>query len=346
MFRQEEVFFGGWQERTMESMQRRRYDQWVRQLPPLGAGRLEQLEQTALSRRIELCWQDVERKPMRAQQIAHIWQRVLSSIELQADCLSSEEHELVERALVLGGCAMLEDVRELEAANALSLRLWASVGLVSGRPYIELETPVLRPVAKAFARGEHEQIRQRLNQFSACLSGALYRYGAIDDRQPQRMFLRDVFKEALADETHMQLARRYLWSSFDCVDYSDGVMLVHPALAEPHQLIALRHRRASAWRLHPEEMRMQMIDILPEEIPLQRRLERVIAGALREGRSEQDVARTLRYLCKQGAPLCAMEELLQESLLVYVSPHMRVALEEMYYRMPKWTESIEHEALQ
>lgn len=344
MFRQEEVLFGGWQERTIESMQRRRYDQWVRRLPPLGSDRLDQLEPTALSRRLELCWQDIERKPMRAQQMAHVWQRVLSSIELQADCLSHEEHELVERALVLGGCARLEDAQEIEAAQALSFRMWASVGLASGRPYMELEKPVLQPAAKAFAREEHEQIRRKLGHFSAALSATLYRCGVIDDRQPQRMLLQDVFAGKEIDENHVQLARRFLWAEYDCVDYSDGVMLVHPALAEPRQLIALKMRRSSARWLTAEDM--QTIDILPEEIPLQHHLERVIAGVLREGLLAQDVARSIRFLCKQGAPLHAMEELLQESLMVYVSPFMRGALENMFIRMPKWTECAEHSILQ
>lgn len=344
MFRQEEILFGGWQERTIESMQRRRYDQWLRQLPPLGAGRLEQLEPAAFSRRIEQCWQDIERKPMRTQQMAHVWQRVLSSIELQADCLSHEEHELVERAIILGGCVYLEDVREIEAAQALSCRLWASVGLVSGKPYMEMEPPVLEAAAKAFAREEHEKTRRKLMHFSAALSGALYRLGAIDDRQPQQRFLRDVFAGKRIDENHIQLARRFLWAGYDCVDYSGGVMLVHPALAEPRRFIALKMRRAEAQWKSAEPL--QMIDILPEEIPLQRNLESVISGALRDGRSAQDVARSLRFLCKQGAPLHAMEELLQESLMVHVSPFMRGALENMYVSLPKWTECAEHCALQ
>lgn len=344
MFRQEEILFGGWQERTIEAMHRRRYDQWIRQLPPLGTGRLDQLEPAALSRRLEQCWQDVERKPMRAQQMTHVWQCVLSSIDLQADCLSHEEHELVERALVLGGCARLEDAQEIEAARALSFRLWASVGLISGRPYMELELPVLQPVAKAFAREEHEQIRRKLEHFRAALSGTLYRFGAIDDRLPQQMFLRDVFNGQDIDEKHIQMARRFLWAGYDCVDYSGGVMLVHSALAEPSRISILKLRRPAAQWV--AEDALQAVDILPEEIPLQQNLERVISGALRDGQRAQDVARSIRFLCKQGAPLHAMEELLQQSLVVYVSPYMRGALENMYVNLPKWTECAEHSVLQ
>ncbi|MGN0777219.1 MAG: hypothetical protein ACI4MM_11145 [Candidatus Ventricola sp.] len=337
MFRQEEVFVGGWQEKTIEAMQRRRFEQMVTQLPPLGAGRLAELSPRAFERKIEQCWQDIERKPMRAQQLGTIWRSVLSSIDVQADCLSHEEHALVERALILGGCAQVEDAQELEAARALSLRLWASVGIVSGKPYIELETPVLEPVAKAFAREAHEQIRQRLETFSAYLAGMLYRIGAMDDRQPQQLLLREVFDREADSELHMQLARRYLWSTYDCVDYSGGVMLVHAALADPKHLVTSLRRRQGIL-LPPQAASCALLDILPEEIPLQQDLERAIRGALRGAYRPDEVARNLRFLCKQGAPLAAMEEVLQSTLIVYVSPSMRGALSNMYFRTPKWIE--------
>lgn len=342
MFRQEEVLIGGWGERTLEAMQRRRFEQCVAQLPPLGSGRLAELPPKVLERRIEQCWQDVERKPMRAQQLGAVWKSVLSHIEIQADCLSREEHELVERALILGGCVQLEDVQELEAAKALSLRLWASVGVISGRPYIELETPVLEPVARAFARMAHEDVRNRLDAFHDWLAGVLYRNGAIDDRKPQQMLLGDILPQIPEQELRIQLARRYLWASCDCVDYSGGVLLVHSALADPGHLIAAGRRRSGL-------LTMQMdlsADILPEEIPLQQGLERAIRGALRDEYRAEDVARSIRFLCKQGAPLDAMEDVLQNALIVHVSTGMRGALANMYYSMPKWIEASECAALQ
>ena len=336
MFRQEEAFIGGWQDKTIEAMQRRRFEQMVAQLPPLGSCRLENLGAGAFERKLEQCWQDVPRKPMRAQQESAVWKAVLSSIERQADCLSQEEHALVERALILGGCAQIEDMQELEAARALSLRLWANVGLVSGKPYLELERPVVRPAAKAFSRVEHEDIRRRFEMFHSFMTSTLYRVGAMDDRQPQQIILRDVLNVREQDELSLQLARRYLWASYDCVDYSDGVLLVHSALADPRHMLADGRRRTGL--LLPPLGMQSALDILPEEIPLQRELELAVAGTLRDGLREQDVARTIRFLCKQGAPLQAMEEVLQSFLIVYLSAAARGALSDMYYMLPKWME--------
>lgn len=345
MFRQEEVFLGGWHEKTIEAMQRKRFETMVARLPPLGTQSLDSLSQRALARRIERCWQEIELKPMRSQLLSQIKRGVLESIQQHADCLSREEHDLLERALILGGSAQIEDAVELEAAQALSLRLWASVGVVSGRPYIELERMVMQPAARAIAREKHELIRRRFEEFNAYLSGMLYRVGAMDDRLPQQIILREVMDGSTSSEGDDMLARRYLWSSFDCMDYGEGVLLLHPALAEPQHLLALGRRRSSLLGVDAQPV-WPGADILPEEIPLQQELERVIAGAMRDGQREKDVARNLRFLCKQGAPLQAMEEVLQSSLIVLLSAPMRGALKNMYYMTPKWIECVGHDALQ
>ena len=43
MFRQEEVFPGGWPDKTVEAMRKRRFEQSIRQMEPLDANRLETL---------------------------------------------------------------------------------------------------------------------------------------------------------------------------------------------------------------------------------------------------------------------------------------------------------------
>lgn len=344
MFRQKESFVGGWQEKTIEAMQRRRFNQMIGQLPQLGMQQLECLSPSGFARRIEQSWQDVARKPMRSQQLNEVWRSVLRNLDVQADCLSRDEHDLIERALILGGSAPIEDMREMEAARALSLRLWAAVGLVNGKPYIELEKPILRPVAKALARAEHGRIRSRFEAFNACLDGMLYRAGAIDDRYPQQMIVRDVL-HAQDSVQLFHLARRYLWASCDCMDYSGGVMLVHRALAEPGRLAADCRRRLC---VSPQMLDEQSAwaDILPEEIPLQRRLELTLGGVLRSGYQEHEAASSIRFLCKQGAPIDAMEEVLQSMVIVMVTPAMRGALCDMYYGIPKWIECMEQACMQ
>ena len=138
MFRQADTFAGGWNEKTIESMRRRRFENRVRQLSALGAESLENIGTHAFQRKLEHCWQEIEKKPIRKQQEASVKSAVLLSLERHADCLSHEEHELVERALILGGSVQINDLAELDAAMALSLRFWAHVGLVDGKPLYEI----------------------------------------------------------------------------------------------------------------------------------------------------------------------------------------------------------------
>jgi len=336
MFRLEETIVGGWQEKTMEAMRRRRFDAMVGRMPPMSASRLETLTPREFSRRIEGCWQDIERKPMRSQQIAAVKKGVLTSVQLHADYLSDEEHALVERALILGGSARIEDAQELEAAHALSLRLWGNTGLVSGMPYIELSRDIMEPAAKAMDRDEHEEIRFHLKTFSNKISEMLYCQGALDDRLPQRMLIRDVMKDAANSESMLTIARRYLWSSFDCIDYGGDVVLLHPALAEPCEMTT-SFRRVAVCHGDTGSMFVNEGDIFTQEIPLQDALERSITGAMRAGMNEKEIARDIRYLCKQNAPLSALEEILQQGLIVLMTTAMRTALVNMFYMTPKWT---------
>ena len=343
MFRPADTFAGGWKDKTVESMHSRRFENRVRQLPPLGANRLENLGPIAFRQRIERCWQDIEKKPLRKQQELAVKSAVLCSLEKHANSLSHVEHDLVERALILDGSVQITDMMEFEAAMALSLRLWAHVGLVSGKPYVELDPVIKQPVAKVFADQAHEIIRRRFDEFHGYMNGILYQVGALDDRKPQQMILYEVF-DGLQDSVSKQYARWYLWSSYDCVDYENGVLLVHSALAEPNLVRMDKHREERIFSVQRSDTLAS--DILPEEIPLERDLELAIAGALRENVSAHDVARMMRYLCKQGAPLSAMEEIMQSSLMVHMDTFVRNALREMYYCMPKWIESREIDALQ
>ncbi|MFR5795218.1 MAG: hypothetical protein ACLUI3_06420 [Christensenellales bacterium] len=196
----------------------------------------------------------------------------------------------------------------------MSLRLWANIGLISDKPYLELEKAIRQPVARAFAREEHERVRARLSCFHEYLTGTLYRVGAMDDRQPQKMILREVLGGDERDEVRMHLARRYLWASYDCMDYSGGVMLIHPALAEPQSV--MRGKRRAGGLLMTPTGSARCTDILPEEIPLQQEMERAIAGAPRRsarGERRHNAAPFVQAGAARRAGRC-----LQTALIIYV----------------------------
>lgn len=345
MFRQNAVHFSSWHEKTLESIQRIRFEQSVSQLPQLGENRIEALSYPALLKRLERCWQNVERKPIRIQQLNLVRESVLSSIREHADCLSCGEHELVERALILGGRASIEDAEELDAAKALSLRLWADIGLVSGQPVIELDREVAQHVERVFSAEAHNVIRSEFRVFHARMHALLYQMGVLDDRIPQKMILDEILKKDYRSEMRAQLARWHLWAGFDCIDYTDGVLLVHPALADPESMLA-NARRRTCFQASMSQKIMDTAWMFPEETVIQQRLEHTLADVLRDGKRVTDVVMSLRYLCKQGAPFHVIKEELQQSLIVCVNKSMIQALYDMFVSTPKWIECSETALLQ
>lgn len=333
MFRSNQEHQIPWGERTLSALRAQRFDRAVRQLPPLTHHSLEQMDMRALTARIEGCWQDIPRKPLRAQQASVAQAAVLRTIERQADCLSQQEHALCERLLAQGGSVRIIDAQEMDAAQALSLRLLAHVGLVGEAPMLTLDACFAPALEQAFGREAHARTRMRLFAYQATVCAALYLAGVLDDREPQRLFTVQVLGEEDADEEALQLARRYLWASFDCVDYEDGVLLVHPAVTDPH---ALARTGARLGAFTARELLGGMQGILPQEEPLEDALRRALSGALRPGTDEAECVRSLRLLCKQGAPLKALEEVLDSMLMVCRTPRMHAALGAMHAGVVRW----------
>lgn len=163
----------------------------------------------------------------------------------------------------------------------------------------------------------------------------MYRVGALDDRQPQRMILRDILCVNEQDEVFSQLARRYLWASYDCMDYNGGVMLIHPALADPQSVI--RGKRNLGGILMMPTAQCVIRIFCPKRFRFKRNWSARLAGCASR-RSQGGGMLRQRCVCcaSRGAPLSALEEVLQASLIVYVSDSMRAALSDLYIQAPKW----------
>ena len=334
MFRSDEICETPWNERTLWQLRAQRFEQEVKCLQPLRARSLAQMDRQTLTARIEACWQDVARKPLRIQQAAAAQEAVLRTIERQADCLSMEEHALCERLFAAGGCAHLTHAQELDAARALSLRLLAHVGTEGGVPVAALDTDFAPALEAAFSRKEHAQMRMRLFTYQATVCAALYLAGVLDDRAPQRLFTAQVLGLSEPDEESLALARHYLWASFDCVDYEDGVLLAHPAIIHPRALA--RRGGAQLESFTARELLGGMQGILPQEEPLEDALKRAIDGALRPGVEMDESVQSLRLLCKQNVPVSALQEVLDSLLMVRRTERMDAALAAMHAGVVRW----------
>lgn len=322
-----------WNEKTLWQLQARRFERETQRLSDLSVRTMMDMDRIALAARIEAGWQDIPKKPLRAQQAAAAREAVLRTIEMQADCLCAQEHALCERMLITGGCTRINDAQEMDAARALSLRLLAHVGLDGGQPSVALEPEFAPALEAAFSRPEHARIRMRMFSFAATVSAALYLSGVLDDAVPQRLFCAQVLGEREPDEEALALARHYLWAGFDCVDYPGGVLLVHPGVTEIAGMMPGGEQLA---QFTAQELLGGMNGILPQEEQLDEVLCRAIEDALRPGFDVQECVRGLRILCKQGAPMSALYEVLDGLLMVRRTARMDAALRAMHAGVVRW----------
>ena len=140
------------------------------------------------------------------------------------------------------------------------------------------------------------------------------------------------------DPMAREIARRYLQTSFDYItDGAGGMILLHPGLANPYQLV----KRQQVGAMDSFEMSQQMVaggmnGILPEEVPLHEAMCAALRGALRPELDVNDIAEDLRMLAKQNASLSEMESVLAESVTVLPTREMRDALRRLYEGTPRW----------
>ena len=178
--------------------------------------------------------------------------------------------------------------------------------------------------------------RERLWRYDATVHGLLYLTGLLHAAQAMEFFLGGVMQRG--DPMAREIARRYLQTSFDYItDGAGGMILLHPGLANPYQLV----KRQQVGAMDSFEMSQQMVaggmnGILPEEVPLHEAMCAALRGALRPELDVNDIAEDLRMLAKQNASLSEMESVLAESVTVLPTREMREALRRLYEGTPRW----------
>ncbi len=263
--------------------------------------------------------------------------QVMATLKDDLDCLSPEEHTLVERMLIGNGRVFLDTLREFEAAYTLRLRLWCDIGVAHERPCVRLDSGLMRALPRLIMRQEHQERRGRIFVFDGMIHGLLYMTGFLDDRLPRRRFVEEVLQADETPET-LRLARNYLEASFDCSHVAGCNLLLHEALAAPESLVGTlaAHGAFQMPAVTSEQLIGSMNGLLPEETASDRKLRLAIAGALRPEWEADEAASDLRMLIKQGAPMDVLRSALARMLCVLPTAHMEDVLHELSCQTPCW----------
>lgn len=261
--------------------------------------------------------------------------KILSTLAAEAALLSAEEHQLVDRLITLGGTAQLIDWEETGAAESLVRRLWCTISRSGGHTTLHMPGALLTPLTLAVTSHAHQELRENLMRHDSVIRGMLYIGGLLHYEEPLYHLMTDVLKDTYACD--LTLALRYLRASYDYTyDRNGDMLLLHPGLAEPERLMALRTPSEFTLELSEETMRGAVEGMLPEEEPLFERLYGLFLGATRPELTPDGAAEDLLMLAKQGVSLGEMQEVLSTLLSVQPTAEMRAAVTLVHAQTPRW----------
>ena len=261
--------------------------------------------------------------------------KILSTLAAEAALLSAEEHQLVDRLITLGGTAQLIDWEETGAAESLVRRLWCTISRSGGHTTLHMPGALLTPLTLAVTSHAHQELRENLMRHDSVIRGMLYISGLLHYEEPLYHLMTDVLKDTYACD--LTLALRYLRASYDYTyDRNGDMLLLHPGLAEPERLMALRTPSEFTLELSEETMRGAVEGMLPEEEPLFERLYGLFLGATRPELTPDGAAEDLLMLAKQGVSLGEMQEVLSTLLSVQPTAEMRAAVTLVHAQTPRW----------
>lgn len=257
--------------------------------------------------------------------------RVLHQFPEECALLSPEEHDLLVRAMLMGGRAPLRDWNELLPAKGLVRRLWARVESQGQLHHIILPRQLCSASLVLMAGDAHRQLRELTEQVHEAIENSLYLLGIVHASVPQRHML-SLLKGTLA-EGRADLVRRFLLIGYDCFrDRNGNLILIHPGLAEPEKLIP----HAATAEMDPNALSSASDSVEALEDPLYSRMLGLLSDSVRPEITAEDAVEDLIILAKQGVPPEEMLRVLDGMLMCRFTAEMAEALKDMYEEIPRW----------
>lgn len=332
----EGMLHADWCEMTMSMMREKQFEACERRLfayPSVGLFSEDATELDAM-RLLSGSFENTNGQMLMT--LKQLRERVMFRLPLEAQYVSVGEMQLLERLLMNDGEILLGEWDDIGAAEALVRRLWCSFRANGEEWTLLLPKFLHEPLMIAIHMPEAALARERVFRFDATIHGLLYIAGLLHSAQPVDVFMREVMRRD--DELAMDVAHRYLQSTFEYVTDAEGdLILLHPGLADPYRMFRMQPVEGIfTLELSQELIAGGMNGILPEEIPLHETLCGALRGALRPEFDLGEAAEDLRMLAKQGVALHEMEEVMAAMLSVLPTRQMKEALKMLYQCTPHW----------
>ena len=331
----EGLLHADWSDRTMSMMREKQFEACERRLFAHPGVCLFSPEATELDAQM-LLEGSYEQDTGRLITLGELRDRVMVRLPLEVTYIGVSEMQMLERLLMNDGELLLTDWDDIAAAEALVRRLWCGFR-AEGEDWKLILPKILHiPLMTAMHSPEANTARELLFRFDATIHGLLYIAGLLHSAQPMGVFLQEVIRRS--DELAMQVARRYLQSSFEYVTDANGdLILLHPGLADPYQMFRTQPVDGIfTLELSQELIAGGMNGLLPEEVALHEAMCGALNGALRPEFDLTEAAEDLRMLAKQGVPYEEMEAVMASMLAVFPTDKMKSALRRLHLCTPHW----------
>lgn len=262
--------------------------------------------------------------------IEQLRNRVLHQYAQETALLSVEEHDLLVRTVLFGGRTPLTDWNELLPARGLVRRLWCRVEGQGSSAVLVMPHQLCASSLLLLASDSHKKVRELIAQVHESIDNTLYLLGAVQAPGPihhMESLLKDTFVAGRRD-----LFERFLLVGYDYVyDRTGNLLLIHPGLAEPEQM--MDHACVD---LDPGALSSASDSVGDLESPLYEQMLNLLINVTRPEITPEDAVEDLIILAKQEVPFQDMEEVLSSLIICQATPDMIRALREISNRVPRW----------
>ena len=262
--------------------------------------------------------------------------RVLSAFAAELALLSPEEHDLMVRLVLFGGKLSLQDWEEVIPARGLVRRLWCRTREENGTRVIHMPHQLCASALLLLAGEGHKKIRDAVESVFESIDNTLYLMGMMQAAAPMlhlQALLRDTYAENRPD-----LITRMFLTGCSCIYDRDGrLILTHPGLADPGQMLRqLPAAAAACQEMSPEALAEASESLNDLESPLYEHMLYTVQDAVRPELNPEDAVEDLIILAKQDVPFEKMKEVLFSLLVSLPSAEMLKALQDLSARIPRW----------
>ncbi len=330
-----------WPDLTMTAMMRKRFEACesvLAGLPPRALFDPETNDTDAEELYLS-SWYATEEKRTALQTIDGLRNRVLSDLTVEVSLLSPGEHDLLVRAVILGGILPLRQSEYLFAAIALARRLLGRVERQHRSATLIIPRSVCMAVLLSLAGKPVHEVHEKCLHIFGTVDNTLYLAGAMKAETAVKEMGRALQQTIAADRPRLYL--RALKADFETfVDRDGQLYLIHSGLAHPQRLLDER-ARLSGLSPHFLDDQPHLLEAYHSltmlEDPLYDRLEALLQGVTRQETSPEDVSEDLFLLAKQGASPADLRDVLAMQLVCLPTEPMLETLREIAARVPRWS---------